>query len=162
MSRCLVGHSSARGWWLSFGMSPPTPELQTLDRATPLAAGRLYVMVYDGHCTVCGRIMQVFRRWDRDQQLEILPSQDPGVPERFPWIPAAAYRESVQLIGPGQVTWQGAEAMERAIDLMPKGLLISWIFSIPFARPIAERCYRWFARNRYHLGCGDHCELKSH
>lgn len=116
-------------------------------------------MVYDGNCTVCGRIMKVFQRWDRHGQIEIVPSQDASVPDRFPWIPAAAYRESIQLIGPDRTTLQGAAAMERAIDLMPKGLLVTWIFSIPFARPIAERGYRWFARNRYHLGCGDHCEL---
>jgi predicted DCC family thiol-disulfide oxidoreductase YuxK len=34
------------------------------------------------------------------------------------------------------------------------------VFSIPFARPLAERFYRWFARNRYRLGCGEHCSFK--
>ena len=36
----------------------------------------------------------------------------------------------------------------------------SWIFSIPFVRPLAERFYRWFARNRYRLGCGEHCQFR--
>ena len=147
--------------YLSRAMTQPAQYPPMVDHGAALQGNaRPYVMVYDGHCTVCGRIMEVFRRWDRQQQLEILPSQDPTVGVRFPWIPSTAYRESVQLIGPGSVTWQGAEAMERAIDLMPKGVLITWVFSIPFARPIAERCYRWFARNRYHLGCGDHCEIR--
>ena len=58
-------------------------------------------------------------------------------------------------------TWQGAAALEHIIDALPKGRLITWIFSIPFVRPLAERFYRWFAMNRYHLGCGEHCQLGS-
>ena len=127
---------------------------------SPVGTGRPYVVVYDGHCKVCGRIVAALQRWDRDKRLEIVPSEAVGVAARFPWIPSKAYRESVQLIGPGGQTFQGAAAVERIIDLMPKGKLITWIFSIPFARPLAERFYRWFARNRYRLGCGEHCQFR--
>jgi predicted DCC family thiol-disulfide oxidoreductase YuxK len=131
---------------------------QSAPAATGL--GRPYVVVYDGHCKVCGRIVTMLQRWDREKRLEIVPSEAPGVQARFPWIPSKAYRESVQLVGPGGRTWQGAAAVERIIDLLPKGKLITWIFSIPFARPLAERFYRWFARNRYRLGCGEHCTFR--
>ena len=123
--------------------------------------GRPYVVVYDGACKVCGRIVTVLRKWDREGQLEIVPSQATGVQARFPWIPARAYRESVQVIGPGGRTWQGAAAVEQVLDVLPKGKLITWIFSIPFARRLAERFYRWFARNRYRLGCGEHCQYRA-
>lgn len=126
----------------------------------PTGLGRPWVVVYDGNCTVCGRIVRALTRWDRGKVLEIVPSNAAGVQARFPWIPARAYRESVQLVGPGGRTWQGAAAVERIIDLMPKGKLVTWVFSIPFARPIAERFYRWFARNRYRLGCGEHCQFR--
>jgi predicted DCC family thiol-disulfide oxidoreductase YuxK len=122
--------------------------------------GRPYTVVYDGHCKVCGRLVKLLTKWDRERKLEIIPSQTPGVHARFPWIPARAYRESVQLIGPRGRTWQGAAAIEQLLDVLPKGKLISWIFSIPFVRPLAERFYRWFARNRYKLGCGEHCQLR--
>lgn len=129
--------------------------------ADALAVGagenRPYVVVYDGNCKVCGRIVKRLRAWDKRGQLEIIPSQRPGVGERFPWLTARNFAESVQLIGPGGETWNGAAAVERVLDLLPKGWLVTWLFSIPFVRPIAERFYRWFARNRYHLGCGDHC-----
>jgi predicted DCC family thiol-disulfide oxidoreductase YuxK len=78
----------------------------------------------------------------------------------FPWIPARAYRDSVQLVGPDGRTWQGAAAVEHILDLLPRGALLTWVFSIPFARPLAERFYRWFARNRYQLGCGEHCQYR--
>ncbi|MDO8502610.1 MAG: DUF393 domain-containing protein [Gemmatimonadaceae bacterium] len=117
--------------------------------------------MYDGHCNVCRRLVRMVTKWDRRGDLEILPSQTPGLHARFQWIPAHAFLESVQVVENGTgLTWQGAAALERLLDTLPKGPLISWIFSIPFARPIVERFYRWFARNRYRLGCGEHCQLR--
>jgi predicted DCC family thiol-disulfide oxidoreductase YuxK len=121
---------------------------------------RPYTIVYDGACKVCGRIVRLLKRWDRDELVELVPSQQPGVMARFPWIPARAYSESVQLVGPDGHTWQGAAAVEKIVDLMPHGGFVTWVFSIPFARPLAERFYRWFARNRYRLGCGEHCQYR--
>ena len=123
--------------------------------------GRPYTVVYDGACKVCTRIVHVLQSWDRQRLLEIVPSQAAGVRARFPWIPDRAYAESVQVIGPGGQTWQGARAVEQVLDVLPKGKLITWIFSIPFVRPLAERFYRWFARNRYRLGCGEHCQYRA-
>jgi predicted DCC family thiol-disulfide oxidoreductase YuxK len=123
--------------------------------------GRPYTVVYDGHCNVCKKFVAALIRWDREHQLEILPSQTPGLKARFPWIPERAYLESIQVIRFSDAkTWQGAAAMEELLDVLPKGKLISWVFSIPFVRPAAEKFYRWFARNRYHLGCGEHCQLR--
>jgi predicted DCC family thiol-disulfide oxidoreductase YuxK len=120
-----------------------------------------YTVVYDGSCNVCRRIVKGLAKWDRNDQIEIIPSQTPGLDARFPWIPERAYVESLQLIRAGDgKTWQGAASIEQLLDVFPKGKLMSWIFSIPFARPTAEKAYRWFARNRYHLGCSDHCQLR--
>jgi predicted DCC family thiol-disulfide oxidoreductase YuxK len=121
---------------------------------------RPYTVVYDGLCKVCGRIVKLLRKWDTRGLIDIVPSQQPGVAARFPWIPARAYRDSVQLVGPDGHTWQGAAAVEHILDLLPHGPLLTWVFSIPFARPLAERFYRWFARNRYRLGCGEHCQYR--
>ena len=141
------------------------PVVQFTVRGQPLmpseGLGRPYTVVYDGNCKVCGRIVRVLTSWDeRSHLLELVSSQTPGVQARFPWIPARAYTESVQLIGPKGETWQGARAVEQILDIFPKGRLVSWVFKLPFARPIAERFYRWFARNRYRLGCGEHCTFR--
>ena len=123
--------------------------------------GRRYTVVYDGTCNVCGKLVKLLMKWDRDRVLEITPSQAPGLKARFPWIPARAYVESVQVIRTADGrTWQGAGALEELLDALPKGWLLSWLFSIPFARPLAEKFYRWFARNRYNLGCGEHCQVR--
>lgn len=123
--------------------------------------GLEYTVVYDGFCNVCKKLVRVLTNWDKDGDLEILPSQTPGLHARFPWIPERAYLESLQVIhNPTGQTWQGAAAIERLLDVLPKGKLISWIFSIPYVRPVAEKLYRLFAKNRYHLGCGEHCQLR--
>lgn len=122
--------------------------------------GRPYTVVYDGMCKVCTRLANVLRKWDRNHQLEVVSSQTPGVMGRFPWIPARAYAEALQLIGAGGRTWQGAAAIEQLLNILPKGKLIAWLFSVPLVRALADRFYKWFARNRYKLGCGEHCQSR--
>jgi predicted DCC family thiol-disulfide oxidoreductase YuxK len=119
-----------------------------------------YSVIYDGDCKICQRLARRLAVWDRRGCFEIVPSQQPGVRARFPWIPAHAYMESLQLVRSDGRTWQGAEAVERILTVVPRGRWISWIFRVPFVRAIADRIYRWFARNRYRLGCGEHCQLK--
>ena len=124
---------------------------------TAQVSQREYTVVYDGRCNVCSRIVTVLERRDRDKRLEIVSSAEREVADRFPWIPPAAYAESLQVIRTADNrTWQGAAAVEQLLDVLPKGRFISWIFSIPFARPLAEKLYRAFARNRYRLGCKLH------
>ena len=122
--------------------------------------GREYAIVYDGACRVCKGIVKRLEKWDRQGIFWIVPSQAAGVHARFPWIPSRSFAQSVQLIRRDGHTWHGAAAIEQIIDQLPKGKLITWVFSIPFVRPLAERFYRWFARNRYRLGCGEHCQFR--
>jgi predicted DCC family thiol-disulfide oxidoreductase YuxK len=133
-------------------------EVYSTAGASGVDEGRPYTVVYDGHCKVCGKLVGVLRTWDaRSRLLEIVPSQWPGVAERFPWIPARAFGESLQVIGPGGQTWQRAAAVEQLVDVLPRGGALAWVFKLPFVRALADRFYRWFARNRYRLGCGEHC-----
>ncbi len=126
-----------------------------------MTAGAEYTVVYDGSCQVCNRFVGVMRKADKRGVIELIASQEPGVAARFPWIPPRAYSESVQVIRAADgKTWQGAEALERIIDLIPRGRFVGWVFSVPFMRPLAEKVYRWFARNRYRLGCNTHGQTR--
>ncbi|HXD49148.1 MAG TPA: DUF393 domain-containing protein [Gemmatimonadaceae bacterium] len=122
--------------------------------------GRPYTCVYDGDCNVCTRLAHRLMAWDRRREIEVVPSTAPGVMARFPWIPARAYAQALQLVGPGGRTWQGAAAIEQLLDVLPRGRLVAWVFHIPFVRSLADRFYKWFARNRYRLGCGEHCQSR--
>jgi predicted DCC family thiol-disulfide oxidoreductase YuxK len=110
---------------------------------------------------MCARLVNVVRAWDVAGEIEILPYQTEGIAARFPWIPARAYVEAIQLVGPGNETWQAAAAVERLLTILPRGRWIAWMFGVPLVRPLADRIYRWVARNRYRLGCGDHCRTVS-
>jgi predicted DCC family thiol-disulfide oxidoreductase YuxK len=125
-----------------------------------IGLGRPYTCVYDGACRVCTRLANVLRTWDGGRQIQVVPSQANGIAARFPWIPARAYAEALQLIGPGGRTWQGAAAIEQLFNVLPRGKLVAWLFRIPFVRALADRFYKWFARNRYRLGCGEHCQSR--
>jgi predicted DCC family thiol-disulfide oxidoreductase YuxK len=109
---------------------------------------------------MCTRLANVLRNWDGRRTIEVVPSQAAGVMARFPWIPAEAYTQALQLVGPGGQTWQGAAAIERLLTILPRGRWIAWIFRAPFVRALADRVYRWVARNRYRMGCGDHCQSR--
>lgn len=122
--------------------------------------GRPYTLVFDGACRMCIRLSSVLRSWDSRRQIEVTASQSPGVMARFPWIPARAYTEAIQLVGPHGETWQGAEAIEQLLGVLPRGRWIAWIFDVPLVRALADRVYRWIARNRYRLGCGEHCQSR--
>ena len=141
-------------------MTVPVVQFTVRGADATAGLGRPYTVVYDGTCKVCTRLSHVLEKWDRHHVLEIVPSQATGVMARFPWIPARAYAEALQLIGPNDATWAGAAAIEQLLDVLPRGRAISWIFKIPFVRAIADRFYKWFARNRYKLGCGEHCQSR--
>lgn len=125
----------------------------------PLASRDLYTIVYDGRCTVCSKLVTRLGQWDRWGALAIIPSQAPSVRDTFPWIPDHAFAESIQVIRAldGE-TWQGAAAIEQILGILAQGRWISWLFRIPLMSLFAEKFYRWFARNRYHLGCEQHCK----
>ena len=105
-------------------------------------------MVYDGECGICRRSVELLRQWDTEGRLRFLPFQGPGVTERYPQIEEREFRRAVQVIAPDGRHWSGADATEQALRQTPRGRRIAWLFSLPLARPIARRVYRWVARNR--------------
>ncbi|MEO6865295.1 MAG: DUF393 domain-containing protein [Gemmatimonadaceae bacterium] len=123
--------------------------------------GERYTVIYDGRCGVCTRLAATLAKMDTRGVFETVPSQLAIVQGRFPWIPPNAYSESLQLVRMSDnMTWQGAAAMEEIVGRLRAGWIFSWIFAVPFARPVAERAYRWFAAHRNELGCGERCQRR--
>ena len=142
-------------------MTIPVVHFRFGDQKTAAASmGRPYTVVYDGQCKVCGRLVKLLNAWDTRKELEVIPFQNTTVLDRFPWIPSEAYAEAMQLIGPGGQTWQGGEAIEQLLKILPYGGTFGWAFRIPGFGSLFGRFYRWFARNRYKFGCGEHCQMR--
>jgi predicted DCC family thiol-disulfide oxidoreductase YuxK len=128
--------------------------------AHAVGSGRPWTVVYDGQCKVCGRLVRLLERWDSRDEIEMIPFQNTTVLDRFPWIPSEAYAQAMQLVGPGGQTWQGGYAIEQLLKILPYGGLLGWAFKLPFFGRLFNRFYRWFARNRYKFGCGEHCAMR--
>jgi predicted DCC family thiol-disulfide oxidoreductase YuxK len=122
--------------------------------------GRPYTVVYDGQCKVCTRLSRLLRKWDRHNELEIIPFQNTSVLVRFPWIPSEEYAKAMQVVRADGKTWAGALAVQQLLDILPLGGLVGWILKIPVFGRLFDRFYRWFARNRYRFGCGEHCSSR--
>src|SRR4051812_32843934 len=118
-----------------------------MSASDPASLRRPYTVVFDGFCGVCSRLADGLGEWDGGRLLEILPSNSPGLSERFPSIPAARYAQALQLIGSTGEGWEGPAAIEQLLRILPRGRLIGWVFRVPFGRRLADRFYRWFARN---------------
>jgi len=116
-----------------------------------------HTLIFDGACPMCVRWMGRVRNWDTNGAFEYVPLQDPSVPDRFPDLSRDALAREMHLIGPDGTIRTGAGAVERILELLPRGRWVRWLFKLPFARPIADRIYREVAENRTSLGCGSHC-----
>jgi predicted DCC family thiol-disulfide oxidoreductase YuxK len=134
--------------------------VKKISQETARGAGQQYTLVYDGSCRMCGSFVNALRSWDTRQTIEIVPAQAAGAMARFPWIPERAFAAAIQLVGPGGATTQGAAAIEEILGVLPRGKWIAWIFKVPFVRGLADRIYRWVARNRYRMGCREHCQSR--
>lgn len=119
-----------------------------------------WTLIFDGECGICRRSVDWIRLRDRDGRVEAIPFQDPAVPERFPEIPPERFTQAMQLVSPLGRRWEGARAAEELLRLLPRWRGLAPFFRIPLVRTIADRAYRWVARNRGRLGCGDHCPLE--
>jgi len=110
-----------------------------------------YTVLYDGDCPICTRSVEELEKWDRDGVLEMVPIQDPEVPERFPGLSRRALEESIHLVGADGKVWTGAAAVEELMGILPRWRWLSWLFHLPLVRPLGTRVYRWVARNRHRL-----------
>lgn len=118
-----------------------------------------HTLIFDGECGVCRRSMEWLRSADREGRIAVVPYQDPEVARRFAEIPRQDMEEAMQLVAPDGTRWQGARAAEQLLEMLPGWRLLAPFFRIPGVRRVARWIYRAVARNRRHLGCGEHCRL---
>ena len=116
--------------------------------------GRPWTLVYDGNCGVCGKAVRAIERWDRRHGSSFSPRRTRAY-RPVPMDSAEAYADAMQLIGPGGRTSQGAMQSRSCFEFLPRGWVFGWVFKLPLVGWLADKFYRWFARNRYRFGCGD-------
>lgn len=118
-----------------------------------------YVLIYDGECRICLRSIRWIQERERAGRIRTLPYQDPEVAREYSWISRDELEGAMQLISPDGVRWEGAEAVEQVLGLIPYWRGLAPLFRVPGVRVVARWVYGWVARNRRRFGCGEHCGL---
>ena len=115
-------------------------------------------ILVDGKCPLCAREGEMLRRLDRGRGRVVIediaaPEFDPG---RYGLSMEAVMGAIHGIEADGSIT-RGMEVFRRAYDAVGLGWLLRWTAWWPF-RPVTDRFYRWFARNRMFLtGRGKEC-----
>jgi predicted DCC family thiol-disulfide oxidoreductase YuxK len=127
-------------------------------------AGRS-VILYDGVCGLCNRVVRLLLRLDREGHLRFAPLESPIAAEilaRFPTPPGEP--EGVLLITaalmPEEAIYRRFDAVAEALRTLsgPWPLIGALLRLVP--RPLREWSYGLIARNRYRLfGRYDTCPL---
>jgi predicted DCC family thiol-disulfide oxidoreductase YuxK len=104
------------------------------------------LVLWDGECSFC-------RAWvERGRQVigervEWATYQEAG--HRAPSVPREQFARAVHLVEPGGRITRGAEAVFRALALVPGRGLALWLYrDLPGFAPVSEACYAWIAAHR--------------
>lgn len=108
-------------------------------------------LLYDGACPICRREAAWLRRADRRGRLELVDISVPNFdPTRF-GLSHEAVQGALHAIGPNGRIVRGMDAVRAAYRAVGWGWLAAptgW----PLLRPVFDRLYRAFARNRLRIG----------
>lgn len=116
------------------------------------------VLFFDGVCGMCTRSRNLLVRLDRTGDLETVPLQHPGTPERL-GIPASRLAESAWWLDSSGAVYGGAEAINAAVSAAIGSRFPLVIYRIPGLRSLQDAVYRWVATHRYRFpGTTPYCE----
>lgn len=117
----------------------------------PEGSGSEITLLYDGACPLCSREMAWLARLDRGRgRLAFEDISTPGfAPTRFGKT-AAELDARIHGVLPDGSLLEGMDVFRCAYRAAGRGWLLAptgW----PLLRPLFDRFYRWFARNRHRL-----------
>jgi predicted DCC family thiol-disulfide oxidoreductase YuxK len=87
-------------------------------------------------------------RRDRNKHLDLIPFQQPDLENRFPGISRKQCHEELHLIDEQDHIFTNAAAVRETLARLPGAPLMTLPFHIPGGMWLANRTYRWIARNR--------------
>ncbi|MCM5704044.1 thiol-disulfide oxidoreductase DCC family protein [Larsenimonas salina] len=105
-------------------------------------------LFYDGACPLCVREVRHLTRLDIHGRICCEDIQQPDFSTRYPDIDPDEARTILLARDGNDHTLKGLDVTHRAWSLVGRGALtapLRW----PLVRPVADRVYLWFARNRY-------------
>ena len=104
---------------------------------------------YDSSCPLCAREMAALKNLDHNKFIKPIDLGNDDI-SNFPQIEAVHANTVLHAIDDEGQVLLGLDVTYRAWQLVGRG----WIFAPlrwPYIKPIADRCYLYFANNRYRI-----------
>jgi predicted DCC family thiol-disulfide oxidoreductase YuxK len=129
-----------------------------------MSTWRIKVLI-DGACPLCRREADFWRRLDRGRgRIALEDITSPGFDPAENSLTRAQAMEQIHGVLPSGTVVRGMEVFRRAYEAVGRGWLVAptaW----PILRPLFDRGYKWFARNRLKitgrfLRCTDNCSSR--
>jgi predicted DCC family thiol-disulfide oxidoreductase YuxK len=118
------------------------------------------VLVFDGRCGMCTRVVNRLARLNRTGRLRIEPLQAPGIADLL-GIPDDRLPESAWWLDSSGAVFAGAHAMNAALCAALGTPLPLWIYRLPGIGALQNVIYRWVAAHRYRFrGVTPLCEAE--
>ena len=115
--------------------------------------------LYDGSCRFCTAQARKLQRIVGAKRIETVSFQDDGVLARFSGVSHEACMQRLHVVSPDGRVFAGAEAVARAVALVPVVGQVAWLYYLPGVTQITDWVYRMVARNRYRIaGRSGECE----
>lgn len=108
------------------------------------------IVLYDGDCGFCKRMLAKLLAWDRRRRLRPVPLQGAEAEGLLPGMSEEQRMASWHLVAPDGGVRSGGAAVAPLLRMLPGGAAPAWLADrMPAA---ADRAYRWVAAHRTTLG----------
>ena len=105
------------------------------------------VVHFDGSCHFCTATAELVPVLDWRHRLHCFPFQAPGLPQAY-GLTVAPCERVVWAISPDGRSYQGAQAVSAALDVMVGLPLFRVLYQVPGIGPIEDKVYSWVANHR--------------
>ena len=109
------------------------------------------LLLFDGECRLCRRAVRWVRAWDLARRIVCLPYQHPLVPRVLPDVPPSRLASEMLFVAPSGARHHGLDGLRRLLRLLPGGLPLRLLLSIPGVPALVRPVYRWLATHRHRL-----------
>ena len=107
------------------------------------------VVLYDGRCRLCTAGADRIRRFDEEGALEVLSLHEPEVAARFPGVRREDVLQEMHFVRPDGTIAKGHAAVREVLKAIPRYRWLALFWSLPGFQFVADKAYKWVAKNRY-------------
>ncbi|GBF82161.1 thiol-disulfide oxidoreductase DCC family protein [Aphanothece sacrum] len=112
-----------------------------------------YHVIYDGNCNLCATFTQLLETFDQGKLFDYIPIQNQDTLQQFGITSEDCQMGMILIDGnSSQNRWQGSEAAEEIINLLPLGQAFIIAYrALPGMKMLGDKTYEKVRDNRYKL-----------